>query len=139
LVFDSAGNLFGGTLNGGTSSYGIVYELSPVTGGGWNESVVHTFNGATDGNDPGTGGLIFDGSGNLYGTTGGGGSSTGGTLFKLTPSGGGAWTLSTLWSFGATADGNSPQGVTMDASGNFYGTTVVGGSHNEGTVFEVTP
>lgn len=139
LVFDGSGNLYGGTLNGGANTSGIVFELSPATGGTWNESVVYTFGSGTDGNDPGTGGLIFDGSGNLYGTTGGGGPSTGGTLFKLTPSGGGAWTLSTLYGFGAAGDGNSPQGVTMDASGNFYGTTVVGGAHNEGTVFEITP
>jgi uncharacterized repeat protein (TIGR03803 family) len=139
LIFDGSGNLYGGALNGGANTLGMVFELSPVAGGGWNENVVYTFSGATDGNDPGTGGLIFDGAGNLYGTTGGGGPSTGGTLFKLTPAGGGTWTLSNLWGFGASGDGNGAQGVTVDASGNFYGTTVVGGAHNLGTVFEVTP
>jgi uncharacterized repeat protein (TIGR03803 family) len=139
LIFDGSGNLFGGTANGGANTLGIVFELSPVTGGGWNESVAYTFGSGTDGNSPGTGGLLFDGSGNLYGTTGGGGPSTGGTIFKLSPAGGGTWTISTLYGFGATGDGNSPQGVTVDASGNFFGTTYIGGAHDEGTVFEFVP
>ncbi len=90
LIFDAAGNLFGTTYAGGANGYGTVFEMSPQTGGGWIESVVHSFNlVSTDGANP-SAALILDGSGNLYGTTGYGGShgdgntgETGGTVFEI--------------------------------------------------------
>src|SRR5690349_24501493 len=69
LIFDGAGNLYGTTMGNG-NRVGTVFELSPVTGGGWSETTIYTFgaNGSGDGNFP-MGSLVFDAAGNLYGTT----------------------------------------------------------------------
>jgi uncharacterized repeat protein (TIGR03803 family) len=84
--------------------------------------------------------LIFDGAGNLYGTTSGGGSDDDGAVFKLTPSGGGTWSEQLVHSFRQGTDGSAPYGgVITNGSGNVYGTTFFGGIHNGGTVFEITP
>src|ERR1019366_6388363 len=73
LIFDTAGNLYGTTVNGGTYGGGAAFELSPNGGGGWAESVLYSFgNGSSDGSNP-YAGLVFDNSGNLYGTTANGG------------------------------------------------------------------
>src|ERR1039458_7059926 len=99
LIFDAAGNLYGTTFGGGTSGYGTVFELTPGAGGTWTEKVVYSFaNNGTDGNEP-YAGLIFDAAGNLYGTTLGGGTAFIGTVFELTPAGGGTWTEKVLHSF----------------------------------------
>ena len=89
LIFDAAGNLYGTTENGGTSDSchggcGTVFELTPTTGGGWTETVLHSFGSGTDGVEPYSG-LIFDAAGNLYGTTPTGGAYGYGTVFELTP------------------------------------------------------
>src|SRR5258708_39693527 len=93
-------------------------------------------------------GLIFDVSGNLYGTTEGGGGNGTGTVFELIPAAGGAWTQKILYSFGVTGsgDGNYPEGgLIFHAAGNLYGTTAAGGSGWNsssaccGAVFELTP
>jgi uncharacterized repeat protein (TIGR03803 family) len=129
LVFDSAGNLYGTTVYGGTYGYGTVFKLSPTASGNWTETTLHNFNrDGTDGAYPGTGGLIFDASGNLYGTTvtGGSGSNPEGTVFELTPGAGGLWTETVLHSFQQShSDGYAPGDSTLifDASGNLYGTT----------------
>src|ERR1035438_2205675 len=76
LISDAAGNRYGTTVQGGTYNSGTVFELTPAAGGGWTEKVLHNFNyNGTDGNYP-YAGLIFDAVGNLYGTTGGGGTSS---------------------------------------------------------------
>jgi uncharacterized repeat protein (TIGR03803 family) len=135
LIFDAAGNLYGTTTTGGTSSAGTVFELSP-SGGGWTEQVLHAFNG-TDGRNP-IAGLIFDAAGNLYGTTNQGGTSNLGTVFELTPAAGRTWTEQVLHNFGGGTDGAGPQaGLIFDAAGNLYGTTFSGGSYGGGTVFRL--
>jgi len=129
LIFDAAGNLFGTTYAGGANGYGTVFEMSPQTGGGWIESVVHSFNlVSTDGANP-SAALILDGSGNLYGTTGYGGShgdgntgETGGTVFEIVSniSGGPVAQLSpTSLAFGAVGTGvTSPaRKVTLTNTG----------------------
>src|SRR5664280_244193 len=68
LIFDAAGDLYGTTFWGGTSSVGTVFELTPRAGGGWTEKVLHSFGFGYDGFAP-YAGLIFDAAGNLYGTT----------------------------------------------------------------------
>ncbi len=145
LIFDAAGNLYGTTQQGGIHNSGTVFELSPRQGGGWTETVLHSFNNnGIDGAYP-LGGLIFDAAGNLYGTTQQGGihscqGKTCGTVFELTPKQGGGWTETVLHSFGNGTDGVNPQaGLIIDAAGNLYGTTYQGGIHNLGTVFELTP
>jgi uncharacterized repeat protein (TIGR03803 family) len=145
LIFDAAGNLYGTTVAGGAHNYGTVFELSPKAGGSWTENVLHSFSyNGTDGSYP-YASLIFDAAGNLYGTTGFGGSgacSLGcGTVFELTPAGGGVWTETVLHNFIANgADGTGPDAsLIFDASGNLYGTTVTGGANGYGAVFELTP
>jgi uncharacterized repeat protein (TIGR03803 family) len=135
LVADLAGKLFGTTTEGGTAGYGVVYELSPSHGGGWKQTVIHSFQGG-DGAAPAAG-LIFDQAGNLYGTTSTGGKYHVGTVFQLTNSGG-AWTETVLHSF-TDKDGSHPlAGLVLDQAGNLYGTTLFGGHTEGGVVFQLT-
>ena len=135
VIFDNAGNLYGTTTQGGSSGNGTVFELSP-SGSGWTEQVIYSFQGGSDGSYP-TAGLIFDQSGNLYGATASGGTGGGGTVFELSPSGGG-WTHSVLYSFTGSAQ-CGPWGTLVMEAGNLYGTTVCDGANNDGNVFELTP
>jgi len=145
LVMDAAGNLYGTTELGGAHhecalGCGTVFELSPTSGGGWRESVLHSFNeNGTDGYTP-YAGLIIDSGGNLYSTTAAGGAYNGGAVFELSPTGSGGWTESILYSFGTSStDGSSPRTpLTLDSAGNLYGSTGFGGAYNEGTLFELT-
>jgi uncharacterized repeat protein (TIGR03803 family) len=143
LVFDRAGNMYGTTMQGGTFNQGTVFELSRSGGGNWTENVLYSFAGGSDGSTPASG-ITFDATGNIYGTTEGGGhsgcgSSGCGTVYKLTPSGSG-WTETVIYKFSGAADGNSPVGgVIFDQSGNIYGDTAQGGPNSGGTVFEMSP
>ena len=155
LTLDQSGNLYGTTEFGGAYSEGTVFELSFLNGK-WKEKVLHSFNF----NEPyiPLGGVIFDSAGNLYGTTSAGGSFAGGCLiyngcgsvFELTPSGQGSWTLKVLYLFaGGTTDGWAPfAGLVFDTAGNLYGTTLAGAGINIncggsqlgcGTVFKLSP
>jgi len=147
LVFDSAGNLYGTTGEGGVCGYGVVFELSPKSGGGWTEKNLHSFNfNGADGFYP-YAGLIFDSAGNLYGTTsdGGDGGDCGvdgcGTVFELLPQSGGAWMERIVYSFKANGvDGFGPLGgLVFDSSGHLYGVTAFGGAYGQGIVFELAP
>jgi uncharacterized repeat protein (TIGR03803 family) len=87
LIFDTSGNLYGTTLfdNQNNCGCGLVYQLSPASGGTWTQSILHVFVGGYDGEFPAAG-LIPDSSGGFYGTTKGGGNSTeAGTAFHVTP------------------------------------------------------
>jgi uncharacterized repeat protein (TIGR03803 family) len=139
LVIDAAGNLYGTTNNGGPNNVGTVFELTPTTSGTWKERILYSFgNNQVDGTNP-YGGLILDSSGNLYGTTAGGGVYFNGTVFELTPGNAGGWTETVLHNFNFS-DGISPYaGLVFDASGNLYGATYAGGTYGYGTVFELTP
>ena len=142
LNFDAANNLYGITQLGGSTDGGVVFELTRGAGGVWTESLLHTFaESATDGYNS-LGGLIFDAAGNIYGTTGGGGGGTNrGTVFEMTPAGGGSWTETILYAFKDNkVDGIIPYGgVIFDKSGNLYGLTEDGGTKGFGTAFELTP
>jgi uncharacterized repeat protein (TIGR03803 family) len=133
LVFDNAGNIYGTASNGGVGN-GVVFELSP-SGSGWTEKVLHTFQGGNEGATP-IAGLFLDAAGNLYGGTAYEGAGGGGTVFQLSPSGGG-WTLTTLYSFTGNLGPLAP--LTMDATGTLYGTSNHDGAYNFGTVFKLTP
>jgi uncharacterized repeat protein (TIGR03803 family) len=136
VIFDNAGNLYGTTAQGGAYGYGTVYELSPA-GNGWTEKVLYSFQNGSDGSYL-IGGLIIDQAGNLYGATDNGGSGGGGTVFELTPSGGG-WTYNLLYSFTGGASCGPRASLIMDGAGNLYGTTYCDGANNKGGVFELTP
>jgi uncharacterized repeat protein (TIGR03803 family) len=134
LITDSAGNLYGTTEGGGTRGVGTVFELTPLPGGIWTETVLHSFTGTPDGMTP-VASLVSDRAGNLYGTTEYGGANRFGTIFEWTSAG-----LEIIYSFkGGATDGNFPQAGLLISKGNLYGTTgVAGGSGNDGTVFELT-
>jgi uncharacterized repeat protein (TIGR03803 family) len=146
LILDTAGNLYGTTSQGnGTYAGGLAFELSPSTSSYWTETVLHVFGNGTDGSRP-SGSLVFDASGNLYGTTvyGGTGDCGGsgpvcGTVFELTSAAGG-WAETVIYDFSSLADGFNPTGnLILDASGNLFGMTFLGGSgaYGNGNVFEL--
>jgi uncharacterized repeat protein (TIGR03803 family) len=142
LIFDSAGNLYGTTFYGGIGSgYGTVFELTPTNGGDWNETVLYSFFPDPYNRCSPATALVFDASGNLYGTTTWGGSASSGSVFRLKASGGGAWTYALVHSFlNSSADGGIPDSnLLIDSKGNLYGTTTYGGTGGGGTVFEITP
>ena len=134
LVFDQAGNLYGPTLFGGKFGGGTVFQLGAPAraGGAWTLHVLHHFRGTNDGLDP-VGALIMDSKGALYGTT------YAGTVFKEVPppQGHTAWTLKTLYNFDSVLGLSG--GVLAGKNGILYGATALGGSANEGTVFQLTP
>jgi uncharacterized repeat protein (TIGR03803 family) len=139
LVFDSAGNLYGTTVNGGLpGSNGVVFKLAPDSDGTWTESVLHRFD-FQDGVNP-TAGLVFDAAGNLFGTTYGGGSANAGVVFELKPNSDGTWTETVLHNFIQGTDGANPHaGVIFDKLGNLYGTTTGGARIGDDVVFEMSP
>ncbi len=133
LARDSAGNLYGTTSTGGQYNTGTVFEISPITGGGWSESILYEFRGGSDGifpEDP----LTLDQDGNIYGVTrigGGLGSCLEaygcGTVFELTLSSG-VWTESVPYTFTGVGDGGVPiGGLVLDQHGDLYGEANRGG------------
>jgi len=138
LVFDVAGNLYGTTVVGGASGLGTVFELVPDGHGTWKETVLHSFSGDPDGYSP-EAGLIFDSSGNLYGTTMWGGASGAGTIFKLARNGHDGWNETVLHSCVYREGQNPVASLVFDAAGNLYGTTWGGGTQGFGTVFKLAP
>lgn len=139
IIMDSAGNLYGTTELG--SGAGSVFELV-FNGVGWTYQLLYALPGPRSADGP-TASLAMDAAGNLYGTTYNGGGSSNcnlgcGTIFQLTHSNG-SWTYTLLHAF-TGAEGALPYGrVTLDASGNLYGTSTLGGTYNQGVVWELTP
>ena len=131
LTLDSTGNLYG-------TAGSVVFEL---TFPNWTESILHQFQ-AINLNS----GVIFDGSGNLFGATSYDYGITGGAVYELSPSGSG-WTEETLYSFPFGSNGgNGPNAnLVMDTAGNLYGTTYgdpsngCEGNEGCGTVFKLSP
>lgn len=163
MIVDAKGNLYGATANGGTYSQGgcsnlglgcgTAFELSPNSGGGWTENVLYSFQGGAGAGDP-NGGLVFDSSGNLYGTNYASGNCCrlvfgwgAGAVFQLSP-GTGQWSEGVLHDFcslSSCSDGNaSMAGLIWGKDGSLYGTTAYGGSNSFpceglgcGTVFQL--
>jgi uncharacterized repeat protein (TIGR03803 family) len=138
LVLDRAGNLYGTTVSGGSWGYrcdygwlcGTVFELMP-SASGWNETIVYSFQGGSDGGNP-TGGVTFGTDGYLYGTTSWGGSGGGGTIFSIDH----PWL--SPYALSGTGDFPGPWNtLTLDSTGNLYGSTYADGSHERGTVFKM--
>ena len=140
LARDAAGNLYGTTFSGAGSGCnyglgcGIVWKLAHDADGSWTYRILHVFKGA-EGANP-YGGLIFDTTGNLYGTTEFGGANGFGVVFKLKPNCDGTWTEMVLYSFTGGA-GNPLSGVIFDTAGNLYGTAFSGGDSGWGAVFKL--
>lgn len=134
LTIDHKGNLFGTTEANGYDE-GIIFELSPVSGG-WNFNNLTTFANLSQGETPSTN-LIMDQAGNLFGATFAGGQGTCfdfcGLIFELSPNGTGGYTRNTIYYFAASGnntDGTNPNGqIVRDAAGNLYGTTQSGGMY----------
>lgn len=136
LVMDSRNNFYGITDEGGIAfNAGTVFQLIPHPDGSWAEKVIYDFPFGSAGG-PTAGGLVFDSTGNLYGTTGY-------FIFKLTPSGNG-WQETTLYTFGEN-EGGRLSGLVFDKAGNLYGTANLGGqrgcanAYGCGTVFKLSP
>ena len=143
MTFDAAGSLYGVTGYDGQNDAGVAFELTPGSGGTWNDTTLYSFQGAPDGALPDYG-VAFDGE-NLYGVTDAGGRGHG-TVFELKPDAKGGWTESVIHTFTGGKDGRNAEGsLAFDASGDIYGST--GGDvsclHGDrlgcGNVFELIP
>jgi uncharacterized repeat protein (TIGR03803 family) len=145
LVSDKLGNLYGDIGPGNYFGIGAIGELSPGSKG-WTYTDLFNFNPTVGYLPPAP--PIWDGKGNMFGTTADGGitqpecwtSSGCGVIFDMTPKQDGSWTYHILHRFASfPTDGQSPDGgLAMDASGNLYGDTVYGGAHNQGRLFKLT-
>jgi uncharacterized repeat protein (TIGR03803 family) len=134
LIADAEGNLYGTTGGTAQNPLSTVYELSPVSGGGWSFQLLHVFKPEEGARPLGT--LVMDSAGNLYGTTSRGGQGDLGTVFELSPSGG-EWVENTIHDF--VGDGFSPPaGLVFDAFGNLFG-TAMNLSSQQGIAFELSP
>ena len=131
LMQDSAGNLYGTTIQGGADIDGNVFQIAPDG----TQTTLYSFAGGTDGRKP-EAGVIADAAGNLYGTTyyGGAGCDCG-TVFKLAPTG----TETVLHAFNGRDGANPYAGLVIDRNNNLYGTTVSGGTEDNGVIYKVTP
>jgi uncharacterized repeat protein (TIGR03803 family) len=135
VVRDTAGNLFGTTYAQGPHGYGTLFRLDP-TG---KETLLYSFKGKVDGANP-SASLVLDATGNIYGTTFGGGAFGFGSIFKLDK----VRKETVLYSFTGGSDGAWPYaGLMSDGAGHLYGTTLEGGTGCAGSgcgvVFELTP
>ncbi len=155
LCQGSDGNFYGGTLNGGAYSNGVLFQITPSG----TFTLLHTFsdrNGANYSNADGAtlaGPLVLGSDGDLYGAASSGGTGGSGTLFKMTPSG----TFITLYSFTAAyyleGGGSNPNylgyfntegcnpsaALLLGTDGVFYGTTYYGSSGGNGVIYSITP
>jgi hypothetical protein len=151
VVLGPGGVLYGAAMGTQEARYcengapcGAIFQLTPpgASGEPWTQTILHTFTGAFDGDgsQPNSTPVLGPG-GVLYGTTatGGTGSPSLGTIYEMIPpsSPGASWTEVVLYSFTGGADGETPNAVTLGKDGNLYGTTLLGGAHNEGTVFQL--
>jgi hypothetical protein len=154
LVLDTKGAIYGTTYFGGNNvkgecqggvggtGCGIVFKLTPPSqkGGGWTKKVLHQFDGKDGANA--SAGVVFDGSGNLYGTTFAGPPNGSGLVFELKKPSGTvhSWTEALLCLFNNQSNGGSPlSGVVFDARGNLYGTASAGDEFRGGNVFQLKP
>lgn len=130
VILDSQGNLYGTTISGGASGWGVVYKVDSSG----RQSVLYSFTGGNDGGYP-SAGVVRDSAGNLYGTTTDGGTSGYGVVYKLDPTG----HESVLLSFNVTNGASPDQGVVLDPAGRLYGATHGGGAYSSGVVYRLSP
>jgi uncharacterized repeat protein (TIGR03803 family) len=162
LAWDAAGNLYGTTLNGGIYPYpnpcpdqqgcGVAFQMRPRPDGTWSYRILHWFGAFPGDGVLLNGGVVVDGKGNVYGSSGVGGPTFTGTVFKLSPHPPGQPGPSTLYSetqlytFPDCSQGCGPENpLVMDKAGNLYGTSgggntsCAGGGAYCGVVFRLTP
>jgi uncharacterized repeat protein (TIGR03803 family) len=155
VIIGPDGSLYGVTSQGGggcvgSGGCGTIFNLRPQPRScttalcPWVETVLYHFTGGSDGMFP-SGNLIFDSTGNLYGTAAGAGMpgcTNGfgcGVAYESTPSNG-SWKQTVLYSFTGGVDGGNPSGgLIFDQAGNLYGVTGFFGADNNGTVYKLTP
>jgi uncharacterized repeat protein (TIGR03803 family) len=147
IAFDSSGNLYGTTFEGGSAGYGTVYQLTPTSSGSWKEHIIKNFKNGADGATP-VGGVAFDSSGYLYATAydgnsqaclyGNYGTPGCGTVIQMTPNGSGAWPSVTISHFSSTDAATPMGGLIADSGGNYYGTASAGGKYGSGEVFKLS-
>jgi uncharacterized repeat protein (TIGR03803 family) len=132
MILDQDGNLYGTTRSTDRNSGpGVVYKFDLNSNA---LTVLHRFDGTDGGHSLGA--LVRDGAGNLYGTTSDFAGCVCGTVFKLDPAG----VLTVLHSFTGDPDGRRPfAGLVMDSANNLYGTTLLGGNRDGGTIFKIAP
>jgi uncharacterized repeat protein (TIGR03803 family) len=147
LVADTNGALYG-VAGGGKYGEGVVFKLVPPStqGGAWTQNILYPFmgslNGASDGSNP-SGNIVFTDdfshNGKIYGTTQGGGLYGGGTVYELSrpQTENSSWVETIIYNFGPGVE--PVNGVTAGAEGRLYGTTLLGGRYNSGTVFVLSP
>ncbi len=123
LAMDAVGNLYGTATYGGAHGYGTVFKLVR-NGASWTFQLLYSFTGGSDGGSP-QGNVVLDSAGNLYGASG-----DGGGIFQITPAGN--------YSLIDPILGGLQSPITIDAAGNIYGTDYGGGSHGDGSIFELT-
>lgn len=144
VILDAAGDLYGTAVAGGSGGLcagdgcGVVFELKP-SGGSWTLNTLYNFTGLDDGFGPGSP-LIFDSAGNLYGTAPDGGAHSAGVVFELSSTKDG-WKQKVIHAFTGGKDGavGSLGALLLDAAGNLYGTTELGGTAGAGAVYRVSP
>ena len=129
-LLETKGTLYGTTFQGGKNGGGTVFSVTPSG----HEDVLDSFGAPNDGAEPLAGLVTLKGE--LYGTTATGGTSGLGTIFAIATSG----KERLLHSFqGGQSDGSRPYASLVNVNGTLYGTTLDGGSLNQGTVFAITP
>ncbi len=134
VMFDSAGNLYGTTSAGGASGDGTVYQLQAKAA--WKETILHSFQGTNDGYTP-YAGLVADASGNFYGAATAGGANGGGTVFELSPSGGG-YSFSVIASQPGWGVSGTFRDVLVQPNGVIYASTHCDGANNAGSIYQLT-
>jgi len=144
VTVNSAGTVYGTTLDGGNYAQGSVYSVKQVSALRWDQIGLYSFSCAVEGCFP-YAAVTPDSYGNFYGTNYSGPADGTGTVFKLTPNRGGpGWSQTVLHAFqgsyhGGPDGGNSTAPVILDSTENLYGTTYYGGAYANGTVFKMTP
>jgi uncharacterized repeat protein (TIGR03803 family) len=136
-ALDNAGNMYGTLLlekENGTMGVGEVYKMTQRNG----QWKMQTLQRWEDGTGP-YAGVVLDASGNIFGTTIGGGSNGQGTVFELVAVKNKPYKQEVLWNFNGADGGLPASSLILDSAGNLYGTAEFGGSIGFGTVFEVTP
>ncbi len=131
LILDAAGDLFGTTEDGGSAGQGTVFEIAA---GSSSITTLAAFAGSNGANP--VAGLTLDAAGDLFGTTTEGGAADDGTAFELLR---GATSITVLATFTGSNGADPVTGLTANAAGDLFGTTVTDSINGAGTLFELAP